>query len=275
MDRVTRSKPRFATIRVRNAAAILPTLRELGAEPERVLRAAGIEPAMFSDPDYDLPFTALDRLVGACVKATGCESFGLSVGARMRPTAVGLTGPASMHAPTVRDAVQILSSTLKTSNTGVSTTLDVRGQSASFQYVVTAPNIESADQIVDAAVAMIVNTMRRLCGPVWRPIRVRLTRDPPRDKAPFAQFFKVPVEYAALTAGVIFRGGARLAGSRSRPGHREDSRPAARRGGRQRRGRLRLRGQVGVAGADRRGRIDARQRLPRARRQCAHARPSA
>ena len=80
----------------------------------------------------------------------------------------------------------------------------MRGQSASFQYVVTAPNIEFADQIVDAAVAMIVNTMRRLCGPVWRPIRVRLTRDPPRDKAPFAQFFKVPVEYAALTAGVIF-----------------------------------------------------------------------
>ena len=127
MDRVTRTKPRFATIKVRNAAAILPTLAELGVDPNAVLRSAGIEPAMFSNPDSDLPFSTLDRLVEACVDATACKSFGLRVGARMQPTAVGLTGLVSMHAPTVRDALQVLSSTLKTSNTGVATALDVRG----------------------------------------------------------------------------------------------------------------------------------------------------
>jgi AraC-like DNA-binding protein len=204
LDRVTRARPRFATIKVRNAAAILPTLAELGVDPNAVLRSVGIEPAMFSDPDNDLPFATLDRLVEACVKATACESFGHRVGARMQPTAVGLTGLVSMHAPTVRDALQVLSSTLKTSNTGVATALDVRGQIASFQYVVTAPNIGSADQIVDAAIAMIVNTIRRFCGPAWRPKRVRLSRDPPRDRTPFAQFYKVPIEFGALTAGVIF-----------------------------------------------------------------------
>ena len=159
---------------------------------------------MFSDPDNDLPFTTLDRLVKACVNATGCELFGLRVGARMQPTAVGLTGLVSMHAPTVRDALQVLSSTLKISNTGVATALDVRGQIASFEYVVTAPNIGAADQIVDAAIAMVVNTIRRLCGPAWRPKRVRLSREPPRDRTPFAKFYKVPIEYGALTAGVIF-----------------------------------------------------------------------
>ena len=33
---------------------------------------------------------------------------------------------------------------------------------------------------------------------------MRLSRDPPRDRGPFAQFYKVPVEFGALTAGVIF-----------------------------------------------------------------------
>jgi len=33
---------------------------------------------------------------------------------------------------------------------------------------------------------------------------VRLTRDPPQDRTPFAQFYKVPIEFGALTAGVIF-----------------------------------------------------------------------
>jgi AraC-like DNA-binding protein len=204
LDRVTRTKPRFATIKVRNAAAILPTLAELGADPDAVLRSAGIEPAIFSDPDNDLSFAAVGRLAGECVKATGCESFGLRVGARRNMTSLGLSGLVSMHASTVRDALQVLSSTLKTSNTGVATTLDVRGKTASFLYVVTAPNIESSDQIVDAGIAVVVNTMRQLCDPAWRPNRVRLTREPPRDRTPFARFFGVPVEFGALTAGVIF-----------------------------------------------------------------------
>lgn len=204
MDRITRTKPRYAIIKVRNAAAILPTLTDLGADPEAVLRSAGIEPAMFSDPDNDLPFAAVGKLATECVKATGCESFGLRVGARRNMTSIGLTGLVSMHAPTVRDALQVISDSIRTSNTGVATMLEERGSVASFQYVVTAPNIESADQIVDAAIALLANTMRRLCGPAWRPNRVRLTRDPPRDKSPFAQFFRVPVEFGALTAGVIF-----------------------------------------------------------------------
>jgi AraC-like DNA-binding protein len=204
LDRATRSKPHFATIKVRNAAAILPTLRDLGADPDSVLRSAGIDPAMFSDPDNDLPFAAVGRLASECVKATGCESFGLRVGARRNMTSIGLTGLVSMHAATVRDALQVISGSLKTSNTGVATMLEERGGVASFQYVVTAPNIESADHIVDAAIALVVNTMHQLCGPAWRPNRVRLTREPPRDKSPFAQFFGVPVEFGALTASVIF-----------------------------------------------------------------------
>ena len=90
------------------------------------------------------------------MNATGCESFGLRVrrAEAARPS-LGLTGLVSMHATTVRDALQIISYSIRTSNTGVATTLDVRGQIASFQYVVTAPNIESADQIVDAAIAVV------------------------------------------------------------------------------------------------------------------------
>lgn len=62
------------------------------------------------------------------------EDFGLRVGARMRATAVGLTGLAAMHAATVRDALKIISSSLKTTNTGATTVLDVRGADASLLH---------------------------------------------------------------------------------------------------------------------------------------------
>jgi len=165
LDTASRKKSRYATIKVRNASEIPATLAEFGVDAGPVLRRAGLDPDLFSAPENVLPFTALGRLVSECIQATGCESFGLRVGARMRITAVGLTGLAAVHAPTVRDAVQILTSTLRTSNTGAVAALDVRGASASFAYVITASEVASADHIVDAAIAMIFNTMRQLCGP--------------------------------------------------------------------------------------------------------------
>ena len=159
---------------------------------------------MFSDPDNDLPFAALGRLVSACVKATACELFGLRVGARRTMTSLGLTGLVSMHASTVREALQIISNSIQTTNTGVATTLEVRGQIASFLYVVTRAEYRKLGP----------NRRRRDRGDrqrhapalwsVWQPNRVRLTRDPPRDRAPFARFFRVPIEFGALTPGVIF-----------------------------------------------------------------------
>jgi AraC-like DNA-binding protein len=80
----------------------------------------------------------------------------------------------------------------------------VRRGVAAFGYAVTAPDIESTDQIVDGSIAIAFNLMRQLCGPAWRPTMVRLTREAPRDKAPFARFFEAPVEFGAKAACLVF-----------------------------------------------------------------------
>ena len=46
--------------------------------------------------------------------------------------------------------------------------------------------------------------MRRLCGTAWRPDAARLTREPPRDKTPFARFFEAPVEFGAARGCLVF-----------------------------------------------------------------------
>ncbi len=204
MDTVSRTKRNYATIKARNVAGIPDALKDLGADPDAVLRAAGVEPDVFSNPDNELPYAAVGRLVSECVRATGCEAFGLRVGARSGATAMGLTGLVSMHASTVGEALNVIVASLKTSDNGGAVVLDRTGDLASFGYVVTAPDVDGADQIVDGAMAIAFNTMRSLCGPAWRPIRVRLTRDPPRDKAAYAKFFEAPVEYAAPAASMIF-----------------------------------------------------------------------
>jgi Arabinose-binding domain of AraC transcription regulator, N-term len=46
--------------------------------------------------------------------------------------------------------------------------------------------------------------MRQLCGAGWRPGRVRLARNPPRDKAPFTRFFAAPVDFAEPRSCLVF-----------------------------------------------------------------------
>ncbi len=104
----------------------------------------------------------------------------------------------------MRDALKVIIDTLKTSETGGTTFLDMRDGLAAFGYAVTAPGVESADQIVDGSIAIACNIMRRLCGPAWRPNRVQLIRDPPRDRGPFSKFFEAPVDYSEPAGCLIF-----------------------------------------------------------------------
>ena len=124
-----------------------------------------LDPNLFSNPENVMPYAALGRLMMESVKATGCESFGLRVGANTKASSLGLTSLVSINSATVRDALQVIVDTLKTSETGGTTFLDIRGDVASFGYAVTAKGVESVDQIVDASIAIAHNILRRLCGP--------------------------------------------------------------------------------------------------------------
>ncbi len=204
LDTASPRTQRYPIAKIRNVAAVPATLVEFCVDPATVLRRAGLDPNLFSNPENVMPYAALGRLLTESVKATGCESFGLRVGASTKASSLGLTSLVSINSPTVRDAVQVIVDTLKTSETGGTTFLDIRGGLASFGYDVTAPGVESVDQIVDASIAIAHNIMRRLCGPAWRPSRVQLIRDPPRDKGPFSKFFEAPIDYAEPSGCLVF-----------------------------------------------------------------------
>jgi Arabinose-binding domain of AraC transcription regulator, N-term len=186
LDTSSSRRPAYATVKARNVAAIPGVLREFGADVPAILQKAGLDPNFFDDLEQVMPYATLGRLLTESVKATGCESFGLRVGAKTKLSSLGLTSLVSLNSPTVRDALLVINDTLKTSETGGATYLEARDGLASFGYTVVAPNIEAADQIEDGSLAIAFNILRRVCGPSWRPILVRLARDPPRDRAPFS-----------------------------------------------------------------------------------------
>jgi len=65
-------------------------------------------------------------------------------------------------------------------------------------------NIQAREQFEDGAVAISFNTLRKLCGPTWKPIEVHLSRDKPADKHVYKQFFNAPLKFESEHSGLLF-----------------------------------------------------------------------
>ncbi len=202
--RTTPAKIAPGTLKIRNLSAAPEVLAELGVDIRPLLAKAGLGPELFADPELRISYLALGRFVRDCVAVTGCEDFGLRVGMRQSAPILGLSGYVAANAPTVREALDIITASLRLSDTGGRVSFSVERGFASLNWLITEPDVEAAEHIDDAAIAIACNIMRSLRGPQWSPAEVRLTRARPKSAANFQRFFNAPVRFETETASLMF-----------------------------------------------------------------------
>jgi AraC-like DNA-binding protein len=196
--------PRPATLRVGGAEAILAVLEDFGIDSDEVLTEAGIDPALFADPDNLITYAARDRLFKECVSRTGCQHFGLLVGQRMDLNALGLVGLLMRTSPDVRAALQVLVNLLHLHSQGAVMVLRIDDDVAMLTYDAFDSGLEATDQTGSGAVAMMLNVMRTLCGPEFQPVEASFAHRRPADINVFRKFFKVPLYFDAEHFGLVF-----------------------------------------------------------------------
>jgi AraC-like DNA-binding protein len=177
--------------------AIPEVLRSLGADPADVCAEAGINVALFDDPNNLISYRAASRLFRVCVERTGRPHFGLLVGQKSGLNCLGFVGLLVKYSPDVEIALRRLVRYMHLHIRGAVTTLEVSGKRAIFRYEIYEPDAEATDQIGDGAVATMYNIMLELCGPNWNPLEVRLAHRKPDDVAPFRRFFRAPLRFDA------------------------------------------------------------------------------
>ena len=195
---------RPATLRVGGASEILAVLDSFGVDPRDVLNEAGIDPAMFEDPGNLITYAARDRLFKHCVAKTGCPHFGLLVGQRMDLSSFGLVGLLMKTSPTVGDALRNLVNFLHLHSQGAVAALGLDDDLAVLTYDAFESGLEATDQTGDGAVAMMLNMLRTLCGPEFRPKEASFTHRRPDDIEPFRKLFRVPLYFDAKHYALVF-----------------------------------------------------------------------
>ncbi len=192
------------TLRIGPLIPISQLLRDMAVDPIDVMKEAGIDPALFEDPENTISFITMGRLLSLCVARSGCPHFGLLLGQEGGISSLGIVGLLSQHSPDVRTALRNFVLHLHLHDRGAVPILEVQNETAMLGYTIYQKNVVSTDQIYDGAMAIAFNLMKALCGPKWQPSEVLFCHAEPVNLEPYRAFFKVPLRFDAERTALVF-----------------------------------------------------------------------
>lgn len=191
-------------VRVGATMELTAVLQSLGARPAQLLAEVGLDLTLFDNPNNLISFAARGHLLEHCVARTGCQHLGLLVGQRTGLESLGLVGSLVKYSPDVGTALQALVRFFHIHTRAANVTVTVDGQLAYFGYQIKQPGTAATDQVADGALAVLLNILRSLCGPGWKPSQVCFAHRKPNDIEPFRQFFRAPLVFNAEQNALVF-----------------------------------------------------------------------
>ena len=180
-------------------------VRELGADPDPLLRQAGVDPAWLEDPDHPTPYVAFLTALRLGAQATATPHFGLLLSRKQRFSMLGAVGFAMREAPNVLAAIENLNRFLPVHNQAARTSLVVEGEFARWTFGILLRDAPALDQQFDLVAGIGNSILQHLAGQQWAPLSVHLKRAEPADPRPYRQLFRCPVVFNADFTGFVFR----------------------------------------------------------------------
>jgi AraC-like DNA-binding protein len=177
-------------------------LAAAGADADEAARAAGIDPGRFQEPTFPIRFVDMGRYFAACIWASHDDRFPLRLGLAEGPSALDAIGYLAQHSPDVRSSFDTLRSYVHHFAGAISIRRH-RGL-AVFEYSFLYPRIEGASLITEAAIGLSLAVLRKLCGPAWSPVLVRLVRPLPPRPVAWRRCIQAPVEFGAERNAIHF-----------------------------------------------------------------------
>lgn len=197
--------PQKGEIRIAPMSVVPDLLREFGVAPGPLLKRFGLTEEYFHNPDNPISYERMGRIIVASARAAGCPHFGLLIGQRCNASALGAPGFLLRQAPNVVTALNEAISNIDLHDRGATAFIEVGDTSTLLGYSIYNARIEGREYIGDAAVAIMWNIMRGLCGPEWLPLEVCFRHDAPADLGAYRHFFALaPLRFNAPHNALIF-----------------------------------------------------------------------
>ena len=163
-----------------------------------------IDERVLAEPDGVLPIAIRGELMERATQETGCEHFGLLLGAQSGIRELGTAGQLMLELSNVGLALEAFAASWSLHNPAVVVFVRRSGDQATLGYAVVDGNIPGMPQLQDGAMAVALNIMRAMLGADWCPTGINLMRHEPRDPALYADFFGANCRFNAKRSELIF-----------------------------------------------------------------------
>ena len=192
-------------VSVQSLLVVPDLLNSFGVDPAVVLARAKVDPGWMRSSAGRVPFDVAHRVAFECVKATGCQHFGLLVGQRVGTAAMGTLAELARHSTTVGSALRMLCTHLHVQDRGAVAYLRERdAHEVEFVYQIFHPQALGRDQLLDVALCVMLAFMRSLCGHDWAPFVVEVAHGPPQQIAPYHAGLSAPIRFNAPRTALVF-----------------------------------------------------------------------
>lgn len=179
-------------------------LREMGVDPEPLLKRLGVDEALLSDIDRRLPFAVVSELMLKCAEATGRDDFSLVLGASARLSHLGIIGKLLTAASDFGSALRDFVANHPRYVRGASTYLVDWGEDGLLiGHRIHSPGLRGSAPFSAGAIAFGRSIFFELCGA--EPMRALLSLPPPDDPSPYKKAFgRAKLVFEAEHFGLVY-----------------------------------------------------------------------
>lgn len=188
-------------------AHFAPLVSELGGDPDRMMRARGIDPVAAGDINRLIPYNAVAAAIAAAAAELHRPDFGLLLAERQGIDILGPVAVLIRNAQTVSGAIEGVCRYLYRCSPLDVATLE-RGQStAIFNYDLALRQTAHREQIIEKSLGVALQAFRLMIGDDFVPVRVTMRHARLSPAARYREFFDCPVEFNARINGLYFSAG--------------------------------------------------------------------
>ncbi len=192
---------------------------ELGGDPARLLRAAGIRPADVGKYEVFVPFQGVLRAIESAAAATATPDFGRRLAQLQGIEILGPVGVAARTSATVADALTMFGTFMSAYSPAIAIRVaalaDPQRSFIVFEFLL--EHAPPCPQSMELSLGVSLRVLRFLLGSDWSPLSVHFPHDPLTPMADYVAYFGCAAHFAERMAGFKIR-----AADLRRPLHRDD-----------------------------------------------------
>ncbi len=182
----------------------IPTLLgEFGVALDDVIAGLPFGSDIFLDEERRVPYWVATELLRRSARLTGCETFGIRLGARYDHRCLGAPGRWMQTAPDLQTALSGFVELQHANSRGASVYLHRYGDAVLFGYGVYERRAVAHEQIYGMIEALAFNVIRTLTRGAARPLEVLFSFRRPRDARAYTDLFGVPIRFDQPESGLV------------------------------------------------------------------------